>query len=206
MWGTVLQVRGGGRGFVIETKIARYVVTAAHCFRELPPAHAASHSEERTCRNGIGTLGSEPNVSAEWEFIDPVADLAVLGEPDNEEVDDEGGAYAKLTESAKAFKLGRLHFRRPPVPSFGEFMRPARPRATSEALMQSLDGEWFSCRVSNTGRRLLIEEAAQPFQSGMSGSPVILLDGSAVGVVCVDRGPNPLLLANLPAWLVRDAV
>jgi hypothetical protein len=57
----------------------------------------------------------------------------------------------------------------------------------------------------------------------MSGSPIILPDGSAVGVVCIssgtilpdgsagsegDRegGPNPLLCANLPTWLVREAI
>jgi len=83
--------------------------------------------------------------------------------------------------------------------------------ATSEALMLSLDGEWFSCRITSVGSLLWIEDAAQPIRSGMSGSPVILPDGSAVGVVCVsvegqrEGGPNPMLFANLPAWLARDA-
>jgi hypothetical protein len=31
MRGTVIKVGSGGRGFIIETKEARYVVTAAHC-------------------------------------------------------------------------------------------------------------------------------------------------------------------------------
>jgi hypothetical protein len=34
--GTVVQV-GDGRGFIIATKRARYVVTAAHCVEPLPP-------------------------------------------------------------------------------------------------------------------------------------------------------------------------
>ena len=42
MKGTVIQV-GDGRGFVIATKDARYVVTAAHCLANLPPADAAAY-------------------------------------------------------------------------------------------------------------------------------------------------------------------
>jgi hypothetical protein len=48
MLGTVIKVGSGGRGFIIETDEARYVVTAAHCLDELPPAHAAGSIEERT--------------------------------------------------------------------------------------------------------------------------------------------------------------
>jgi hypothetical protein len=43
---TVVQARGG-RGFVIATEEARYVVTAAHC---LPDPAAAAYTHERTCR------------------------------------------------------------------------------------------------------------------------------------------------------------
>jgi hypothetical protein len=87
--------------------------------------------------------------------------------------------------------------------------------AVSDARMLSLDGEWFKCRVTSRGRSLLVEEAAQPIVGGMSGSPIILPDGAAVGIVCVSAegaegaiyraGPNPMLTANLPAWLVEEA-
>jgi hypothetical protein len=29
-------------------------------------------------------------------------------------------------------------------------------------------------------------------------------DGGAVGVVCTDHGPNPMLLDNLPMWLTHE--
>jgi hypothetical protein len=135
-----------------------------------------------------------------------VADLAVLCEPDNEEVDDEGGAYVKLTDNATPFKLGRLRFRRPRVRLFDGSMIRGKRKATSKAWMLTLDGKWFSCHIAVYDRALWIQDAAEPVHSGMSGSPIILLDGSAVGVVCVDSGPNPFLLANLPAWLVREAL
>jgi hypothetical protein len=46
---------------------------------------------------------------------------------------------------------------------------------------------------------------------GMSGSPILNTDGAAVGVCCTGddgassiAGPNPVILFNLPNWLVVD--
>jgi hypothetical protein len=77
MKGTVIQV-GDGRGFCITTKRARYVVTAAHCLPDLPPADAAAYTQDRTYRDFLGPLGGLRNVWAECVFANPVADLAVL--------------------------------------------------------------------------------------------------------------------------------
>src|SRR5262249_3397501 len=62
MLGTVVQVVDGGRGFLIETKKARYVVTAAHCLKECPPAHAASYTSERTYPRFLGALNGPCDV------------------------------------------------------------------------------------------------------------------------------------------------
>jgi hypothetical protein len=210
MAGTVIQVGDGGRGFIIATEEARYVVTAAHCLSDLPPAHAASYTHERLCAHFIGALDGPRNVWAECVFVDPVADLAVFCEPDNQQFPDEAQDYCRLTESATPFALRKLGFRRQRhrLPD-GQIMSGPR-KAVSEALMLSLDGEWFSCWITSAGRALWIEDAAQPIRSGMSGSPIILPDGSAIGVMCVsterEGGPNPALFASLPAWLVREAL
>lgn len=204
MPGTVVQV-GGGRGFVIEAGTDRYVVTAAHCLTELPEAFGAAggYAEERTYRNFIGRLGTSPGVAAECVFVDPIADLAVFGEPDHEFDADQTLAYRQLVDRADAFSLGTLPGDDPTTSG--------APIATSEAMMLSLDDEWFNCRIVNinASRIIWIEEPAQPIRPGMSGSPIILRDGSAVGVVCVSGdtigGPNPLLSDGLPAWLVREA-
>lgn len=205
MRGTVIQVTNGGRGFVIEAGTDRYVVTAAHCLPDFPEPFGAAggNSSDRIYGNLLGQLGASLDVTAECVFLDLIADLAVFSEPDSQVYPDEACAYWELTGSAEAFPVRMLSFRQ---------SRRGPPTATSEAMMLPLDGDWFSCRVVSQGRALWIGETAQPIESGMSGSPIILPDGSAVGVVCVSEegkavgmaGPNPMLSASLPAWLLGD--
>ena len=53
---------GDGRGFVVQVDEHRYVITAAHCLPDLPPACAASYEHERTYGNLLGPLGGERTV------------------------------------------------------------------------------------------------------------------------------------------------
>jgi hypothetical protein len=66
----------------------------------------------------------------------------------------------------------------------------------------------------SNGGPLWFDQATQPVIGGMSGSPMVLPDGSAVGVVCTSEnshsggregGPNPMLSAHLPGWLLEAA-
>lgn len=80
----------GGRGFVVEIDRQRLVITAAHCLpplsrkRRLPLPHLVSFPDERTYRALLGPLEAKPTVSAECLFLDPIADIAVLGAPDEQ--------------------------------------------------------------------------------------------------------------------------
>jgi hypothetical protein len=212
MPGTVIQA-GDGRAFVVEARDGRYVLTGSHCLPFLPPTTPASYTEERTYHDFLGPLGGPCTVSAECVFVDPVADLAVLCWPDGQELAEQWDAYQALTERATPFRIGRLRFRCPPHRLPDGTQLPGLRRAVSTARLLSLDGQWFSCRVESLGpgHSLHISDAAQPICGGMSGSPVILPDGSAVGMACIstkgtrEGGPNPYLHANLPAWLVREA-
>ena len=91
---------GDGRGFVVNGQNnSRLVVTGAHCLPSFPPCHGASYLEERTYQELLGPLGKKSTVWAECLFADPIADIAVLGSPDNQELFDQAEAYELLVES-----------------------------------------------------------------------------------------------------------
>ena len=109
--GCVVKV-GDGRGFIIGVRrhIARghfverrLVLTAAHCLPKLPPAFAWP-TDERMYPNLLGRLRGKRNVWTECLFVDPVADIAVLGSPDNQALADAADAYETFVGSATALK------------------------------------------------------------------------------------------------------
>jgi hypothetical protein len=51
----------------------------------------------------------------------------------------------------------------------------------------SLEGRWFGCGVHAMERALWLETPAEPIRLGMSGSPVVSLDGASIGVVCLSQ-------------------
>jgi hypothetical protein len=194
---------GEGRGFIVADKQDnRLIVTAAHCLPSFPPCHGMSNLEERTYAALLARLGDKPTVWTECLFADPIADIAVLGSPDNQALWEEAEAYDAMLESAAPSPIVDA-----PEDGF--------------AWLLSLEGQWFSCFVKyiNNGS-LWISKTAQPIMGGMSGSPVISSDGSAIGVVALSSNPrglspeiadrcegeigckNPRLVRDLPGWLV----
>jgi hypothetical protein len=92
----------------------------------------------------------------------------------------------------------------------GTLIETTRIKPTAKAKMLSLDGRWIDCSVRSGGRGLWIYEAAEAIQGGMSGSPIITTDG-VIGLVTMSSGtdgarfgggPNPLVSAALPGWLL----
>lgn len=189
---------GDGRGFIVKDagrarlgwRDARVVITAAHCLPFLPPCDVVSYLHERTYKALLGPLRQEPTVWAECLFVDPVADIAVLGEPDGQELFEQSRAYEALAMAVKPLRIANV------------------PRETSAQLI-SLDGERFSCKVQPiNGGPLRITNATKGIVGGMSGSPILADDGSAIGVVSVSGGPadqqhtegsSPQLAYHLPA-------
>jgi hypothetical protein len=77
---------GDGRGFVVATEDNdRVIITAAHCLPHLPAVTPISFPEERTYKSLLGLLeATSCTVSAECLFVDPIADVAVLYNPDDQ--------------------------------------------------------------------------------------------------------------------------
>jgi hypothetical protein len=95
---------GDGRGFVVEGRplglCHRYIVTAGHCLPFVPPCFGASYLAERTYKKLLARLGEQPSIWCECCFIDPVADIAVLCAPDNQELSVQADGYEALVEAA----------------------------------------------------------------------------------------------------------
>jgi hypothetical protein len=201
---------GDGRGFVVMThhrplfrdhtgelrslkrRRRPLIVTAAHCLPFFPPCHGNSYTEERTYQNLIGPLGEAPSVWAECLFADPIADIAVLGEPDGQELFKECDDYEALIEATPALRMND-------------------PKENScPACLLSLERQWLACDVEHIGASWYVRNAEEPgIQGGMSGSPILNRDRTAaIGVVCLgsnEGGPNPRLAINLPAWMAPRA-
>lgn len=119
--------------------------------------------------------------------MDPVADLAVLGQPDgqafNEDVDT---AWDEFIEDVEALKL--------------DTAQPTR------GWMLSLAGQWVPCTTQATGYGgLRVKAPVGRIAGGMSGSPILSDKGRAVRVVTIGSGwPEPHLPSALPQWLAQQ--
>ena len=151
-----------------------------------------SYTEERTYRKLLGPIKTRRrHVWAECVFVDPVADIAVLGSPDDQALSEEAEAYNQLVETVTPLAVSPL------VVSdiTGEI-------ASTELI--SLSEQKFRCVVWSAHQHgpFWIRDAAQEIEAGMSGSPILAENGSAVGVFVTTSGPHPRLASHLPGWLL----
>jgi len=197
-----------GRGFIIEHRALfdfgdglrrlrrKLVITASHCLPHAPEMPCYSY-QEATYANLLAPLGEQPSVWAECLFFDPVSDLAILGEPDNQVLGEENDEYARLVDGRKPFAI-------------------AAPE-TGEGYMLALDG------ASWQPTPLVVHEniwgtglSSGPTLGGQSGSPIVDSRGRAVAVVSigtealnggnrtpVNSGPQPILKLQLPSWVLK---
>ena len=181
---------GEGRGFVVEGAMdRRYVITAAHCLPSLPSCDGYAFQSDNPYKELLGPLGKLPAL--------PVSDIAVLGAPDGQHFPDQYDAYEMFAERLAPFIVSDL----PGV------------KVESSAMVLSLDGQWLACSAQNFGGDGALMIRGAPIIGGMSGSPIITPDGSAVAVISISsrtadilewNGPSPRLVNNLPGWLLRE--
>jgi hypothetical protein len=156
---------GSGRGFVVKYDArghsARIVITAAHCLPRFPRCGDGAQGDQWdwTYKALLGPLGQAPTVWAECIFADPIADIAVLCEPDNQELFAEADAYNALVDAMTPLPIVD-------APEDGP------------AWLLSLDRKWHRCRAQHFNGPLNITDAAAGIKGGMSGSPIITKDGA----------------------------
>jgi hypothetical protein len=190
---------GHGRGFVVEDADRhRYIITAGHCLPRMPRCHGFSLLEERTFQKLLARLNERPSVWCECLFLDPIADIAVLGAPDDQELYEQADAYEALVATITPLTIAEP------------------PSLECPAQLLSLDSKWLPCKVRHANGPLWIVDARGGIRGGMSGSPIIAKEGgAAIGVICLGSdtgpigsnlrvdGPNPRLMGNLPGWFLQ---
>ena len=183
---------GDGRGFLVKTnRVGRVVLTAAHCLPQLPPAHPAAHTEERTYKNILGPLSATPEVSAECLFVNPIRDLAVLCEPDSQTYRAESRKYEHFVDDRSTISIGLFQEPEP-------------------GCLLTLDGTWERCELGPSGwTAATIRISDTPDEGcapGTSGSPILNAEGCAVGVISDGEDLNPALAVNLPVEIVAESM
>jgi hypothetical protein len=202
---------GGGRGFVIKHRTrnppcpgvrlkrfheSRLVITAAHCLPDqLPPPFTAALACEKTYQL-LGTLdGSKSGIWAECLFVNPVADIAVLGAPDGQADYDED-AYWELTNGAPFLRIDKAR--------------------SGPGWALSLDGQWTRTTLEVRHGIYGFSLSVDPVKAGMSGSPILNDSGLAVGIAVLGTETTDkngertegrsfgqvMLRRELPGWLL----
>lgn len=189
---SIVTIGSGGRGFLVGSPDQGLVITAAHCLPHFPPVIGdLANSHERTYPKIVVSLDRKRRVWAECLFVDPVSDLAVLGEPDGQLLFEESEAYLELASHSEFMTIGALR------------------KGETTAWMLSRDLEWFPCTVRSNSKRLSVIEAEGKIEGGMSGSPILSSDGKAIGVVCNGSpgqwNSQPILFKCLPSWILDIA-
>jgi hypothetical protein len=188
---------GLGRGFVVRAGESRFVITAAHCLprSSYPRPHLANGINQLTLRKIIGPLRSKQRtIWGELCALSLTDDVAVLSEPDCQDLSDQQDKFVAFTEAA--ITIGK------PPKFVAPYLWDEEPG--TEAFVLSLNGEWQACTVHNNGRFLRLKNG--DVKSGMSGSPIINNDGAAIGLISTSGGGhsiNPSLMDCLPPWLLR---
>jgi hypothetical protein len=176
---------GDGRGLVANYGHSRLVVTAAQCLPFF--IHGESDPEQKTYKL-LTPLGSEPAVWVQCLFADPTADIAVLGSPDDQELRDEAKAYEQLMKSATPLSI-------------------ADGPEQGRGWVLSLERHWLRCTVQIIDNgSLWIPNTGPHVVPGMSGSPIILDSGEAIGVLSLGTNlegwSSPRLVRDLPRWFL----
>lgn len=101
--------------------------------------------------NILGPLGAEPSVWVECLFADPVADIALLGEPDGQGLPDECETYLAFLQQCEPIKIVD-----------GDPEQSVRMRSPS--------GPWFKARGRRSSKAIYIDASLRIGEPAMPSS------------------------------------
>jgi hypothetical protein len=144
----------------------------------------------------IGYPGHDRRVSAWSHFIDLIANVAVLGRPCGDEYLVDLCGFDQLTNGVIPMTIAD-----PPIKN-------------DLAWIPSIDGRWFRCIVYEMGHQLYVYEHVDDIVKEIAGFPIVVDDGSVIGVVSNTGHPaekhwvgmQPRLTEVLPRWPLRSNV
>jgi hypothetical protein len=177
-----------GRGVLVPGNL---ILTAAHCLNYSTEGEMVlgDHYLERVSAQGL-----EFRLSA-W-FLDPVSDLAVLGEPDSQTFPTDADAFWRFCESTR------------PVSIFTDTVTRFEK---IRSWILNLNLEWVRAEMAQHGESGHIwgMTATKKIQGGASGGPIVDKSGRLLGIVSVasdgdmseGSAPNPNLA--LPIWILK---
>ncbi len=177
-----------------------FVVTATHCIKWDPRGGMAlgDHFLEPIETNSGAHFRLKPY------FADPISDIAVLGEPDNQELPEDADAFEQWREHTDPIPLAVVSLD-------AGYNLPVHVFAYKDEWIRATL-EWYGMPGALPNGRILMK-AKRPIVGGTSGSPVVDHGGRLVGVVsqaggAVSQptydGPMPIARLALPAWVIAQ--
>jgi hypothetical protein len=185
---TVTIVATGGQGVLVANRL---IVTASHCINVTGDGSMAV--ADRFIEEVITKQGLRLQLVA--HAVDPCADVAVLGELDDQDLVDDVQAVEQFAIAVPHVKIATSLPSRHPFDVF---------------LFHY--GEWVAAKASPLGASGLRLSADKDLTWEASGGPVVDENGNLLGVITNTRsggtippfgGQCPLLFQALPVWILK---
>jgi hypothetical protein len=186
---TVRLVERGGQGVLVP---GEFILTATHCIAWSGTGGMALGDEYPTDIETASGVKFRAGVYS----CDPVADIAVLGELDDQQCPDDAEAFEQWREQVEPVALSDHQF---------------KAGQSCPVFIYTHKHEWIAGKVTRYGRFVGSGVAlfAEGIESGTSGSPVVTADGLLLGIVSnasSDRagasGSMPVAYMSLPHWVL----
>jgi len=186
----VVRIEGKkGRGTLIH---GEFVLTAAHCI---------DCEYDGTMFQGLGqhleTVVTQDGRSFRMApcAVEPVSDIAVLGEADDQELPEDSQQFQTFRDSTEPVKISRMRF---------------KTEEEYEVYMLDLQLNWIKGKLIRFGifkhYSVIPINTEGEIEGGCSGGPIVNSDGQIIGVVANFSGDGyqgmiPIAHLALPYWV-----